>query len=124
MTKTGLSAQQCSPFTRTKVDLMLCLPKKYLKSIQHHIKRGLENPQCFCLYYTVCPGKLFHTLITRCVKQILPNICTEFLLSQFPFMPSRSVNQTQRKKLLIVNFVNPFNEFESLNEIAPRSSFS
>ena len=45
----------------------------------------------------------------------------ESLLRQFPFMPSRSVNQTRPKESRIVHLVNPFYEFEGLNQIAPKS---
>ena len=37
---------------------------------------------------------------------------------------TRSVTQIHPKKLLIVHFVNPFNECESLNQILPKSPFT
>ena len=79
MARIGDSAQQCSP----KVHLLLCLPKSWkLKSLQHHIKPGLENPRCFCLPY-MTRRAVPHRDHSLCEK-IPANISAEFILCQFP----------------------------------------
>ena len=78
MVRTGHSAQQCLPFLRTKVDLMLCQKAKRYPAISRLV---LKTPSVFAS--TTCPGKLFHTLTTRCLKKFFLISIRNFSLANF-----------------------------------------
>ena len=92
MWRTGLSAQQYSPFPTTKVDLLFNLPGSSI--ISHRFKPGLGGGKTlsFCLHYLTWKA-IPHT--DRSVKKEKRNLLmsAKFILCQFPVMPPFYANR-------------------------------